>query len=744
MRWIVRLLGLLGVLLLLVVIVAVYLVVTFDPNDYKDRIEAEVADATGRELTLAGSIELTLFPSLGLRLEDARLANAQGFGEEPFAELRVIDLAVAVMPLLRRELEVQRIEADGVTLRLARDADGRSNWDDLLERAEAAAAEEPDGGSGNSGPEDAPGLALQELQIAGLEVTGLRVEWDDRQAGTKMLLDPVNLRLRDFRPGIDAPLELEASVRIEEADQEPVEADLRLDAQLNLDLAAEHYALRAVRSDVDLRHPALDQEVNLRLETDLAFDMRDAVARVEDLSARVSDLHLTGRLEVSGLDEETPSLQAELRSNTCNSRVVFDNLGLDAPRTTDREAFTRMELDVSLSGTPVRLEASPVRVTLDDTNLRGEGELDLSGERPLVRFDLTGDRLDVDRYLPPEVERARALEAPDAVDVPVEDIPIDLPIELLRAFDLDGHARLDWLKILGLTLEEIELTLRARDGEWTVEPLTGSGYQGRLEARVTVDARGEVPGYAAAIDLRSVAIGPLLEALLEDESMLVGTGSLGVDVRTEGATVQALTESLNGQGEMRFSDGAVRGINVARIIRNAEARLRGETPEDDGEPDETDFTALAGSFQIRDGVVRNDDLTASSPLLRVAGRGSADLPAREMDYRLDTTLVATIEGQGGRSLEDLRGVNLPIRITGAFEEPRFRLDLEDVVRERVDERLRREGERLQERLMERFGLDGGEDDQQDAAPEPGNGESGRLEDQIDRLRRGLGDSLRRR
>jgi len=89
-------------------------------------------------------------------------------------------------------------------------------------------------------------------------------------------------------------------------------------------------------------------------------------------------------------------------------------------------------------------------------------------------------------------------------------------------------------------------------------------------------------------------------------------------------------------------------------------------------------------------------------------------------------------------------VTLPIRITGTFEEPRYRLDLEDVVRERVDQRLRREGERLQERLMERFGLDGGEGDQQDAAPEPGNGESGRIEDPIDRLRRGLGDSLRLR
>jgi AsmA protein len=209
MKWVIRLLGLLGVLLLLLVIVAVYLAATFDPNAYKERIEAEVMEATGRELTLAGSIELTLFPSLGLRLEDARLANAAGFEDAPFAELRVIDLAVAVMPLLRGELEVQRIEADGVTLRLARDADGRSNWDDLLERAEAgrdASAARPERDPGPARPR----ITLDELEIAGLEVTNLRVEWDDRQAGTRMLLAPVNLQLKGFRPGLETPVKLDA------------------------------------------------------------------------------------------------------------------------------------------------------------------------------------------------------------------------------------------------------------------------------------------------------------------------------------------------------------------------------------------------------------------------------------------------------------------------------------------------------------------------------------------------------
>jgi len=730
MKWILRLLGLLGILVLLVVIAGVYLAVTFDPNAYKDRIEDKVAEITGRELTLAGSIELTLFPSLGLRLEDARLANAEGFTETPFAEVRVIDVAVAALPLIRGEIEVQRIEADGVSIHLARDTQGRSNWDDLVERGEEARRDVVEE-HGNAGPGRARG-AFDDIRIAGLEVTDLRLEWDDRQAGTRVLLAPMNLVVREFRPGMETPVKLDGSMRIEGQDVDPIELDLQLSGLLNADPVGNRYVLRRVQSQFDLRHPALEPEVSARVETDLVLDLRDSVARVERLSAHLSDLHLTGLIEARGIGEEALEMHAELRSNTFNPRTLFDSLGLQPPDTADPDVFRRMAIDLSVSGGTDRLSVNPLLITLDDSSLRGEGGVDLSGPRPLIRFDLRGDRLDLDRYLPPEVEQARVPEVPG--EIAEADIPIDLPAELMRSFDIDGNLTLDGLTLFGLTLEGIEMKLRARDGEWRMEPLAGRGYEGRLESHLTVDVRRDVPRYAARVRLENVAIGALLEALWEEESRLLGTGNLALEIDAVGASVDALTSSLNGKGDMRFTDGAVRGINVARIIRHADARLRGETPEDDGEPNETDFAELSGSFRIENGVVRNDDLVASSPLLRAAGRGSASLPEQTMDYRVDTTLVATIEGQRGRSLEDLRGVNLPIRITGAFAEPRFRLDLEDVVRERVDERVRRETDRLQQRLLERLGV--GDSDGADVsnAREAEPSGSGGVDEALDQLR----------
>ena len=730
MKWILRLLGLLGILVLLVIIGSVYLALTFDPNAYKDRIEDKVAEVTGRELTLAGSIELTLFPSLGLRLEDVRLANAEGFTETPFAEVRVVDVAVAALPLIRGEIEVQRIEADGVSIHLARDAQGRSNWDDLVERAQEVrgdAVEE----DGHAGPGRSR-AAFDDIQIAGLEVTSLRLEWDDRQAGTRVVLAPMNLVVRGFRPGIETPVKLDGSMRIEGQDVDPIELDLQLAGLLNADPAANRYALRRVQSQFDLRHPALEPEVNARLETDLVLDLRDSVARVERLSAHLSDLHLTGLIEARGIGEEALELHAELRSNTFNPRALFESLGLQPPDTADPDVFRRMAIDLSVSGGTDRMTVNPLLITLDDSSLRGEGGVELSGPRPLIRFELRGDRLDLDRYLPPEVEQARVPGVPG--EVAEADIPIDLPAELMRSIDIDGNLTLDGLTLFGLTLEGIEMKLRARDGEWRMEPLAGSGYEGRLESHLTVDARRDIPRYAARVRLENVAIGTLLEALWREESRLLGTGNLALEIDAVGASVDALTSSLNGQGEMRFTDGAVRGVNVARIIRHADARLRGETPEDDGEPNETDFTELSGSFRIENGVVRNDDLVASSPLLRAAGRGSADLPEQTMDYRVDTTLVATIEGQSGRSLEDLRGVNLPIRITGAFAEPRFRLDLEDVVRERVDERVRRETDRLQQRLLERLGVGDSDGPDGSTAREAEPSGSGGVDDALEQLR----------
>ncbi|WP_019572100.1 AsmA family protein [Thioalkalivibrio sp. ALMg3] len=724
MKWIKRLLGLIAVLILLAIIVAAYLLITFDANDYKERIEAEVQEATGRELTLSGPIGLTLFPSLGLRLEEVRFGNAEGFGDEPFAEVDVVDVAVAVMPLLRRELEVQRVQADGVRLNLARDEQGRNNWDDLLDHA-GAARDEAVGADDDERTTTETRLALQRIDVAGISLTNTRVHWDDRETGMQATLDPFELQIGRFRPGVETRLDLEAVVRAEGGDlAEPVELALDLGGLMNVDLLNERYSVRRLNATLGLDGGGLPRAVGMTLETDVALEMADAMSlRLERLTLGVAGVRMTGFAELSELDGEQPQIRSEMRTNTFNLKDVLTDLGMDAPKTSDPDALARVALDLSAHGSFQALNMDPFLITVDDAMLSGSAGWDGRGERPLITFDVSGERLNLDRYLPPEVEEART-ENGNGNGEADEDIAIELPLEALRSVDMDGSAALGRLDVMGMVLRNIELQIRAEAGDWNIQPLNAEAYGGELSSRLRLDARHDAPRYELAADLQALDIGALLEDFQGDDARLMGTGNLELDIATRGELLSELKGALNGSGNMRFEDGAVRGINVAQIIRRAEARLRGEQLEED-EPNQTDFSELTGSFTIRDGIVRNEDLAASSPLLRVSGEGQADLNDDTLDYRVNTTVVGTLEGQGGRELDDLRGVMLPIRISGTFTDPSFRLDLEDALRDRYEDEVRERVQEEEDRVRERL------DEEEERARERIEQESDRL---LDRFR----------
>ena len=734
MKWIKRLFGLIGILLLVVIVVAAYLLVTFDANDYKERIEAEVHEQTGRELELAGDVSLTLFPNLGLRLEDVRFGNAEGFGDEPFATLDVVDVAVAVVPLLRRELDVRQVVGEGVHLNLARDEDGRNNWDDLAARADEARDEAV---AGNGEEERTPTesrLAMERIDIAGITLRGARVVWDDAQSGLRAVLDPFNLNVGRFQPGMETPLEITAEL---EADGGPLEealsTRLQLDGLLNLDLLNNRYAVRRMSMLLNAEGGPLPRAMDMSFDSDVAVevDEDDARLRMDRLILGMLDVTVTGRAQVGNLTGDTPELRGELRSSTFNPRHVFEELGLEAPATTDPDAMQRVAFELEGGGTPAELELSRFLFTLDDTTLSGSATLNNTGDRPHFGFELRGNQINLDRYLPPEVEEARTEgDRNDEDEAEAEELRIELPMEALRALDVDGQLMLDErLQLLGLELRNIELEVRAREGDWVIDPLSGDAYapddagddDGRITSRIQLDASGDQPRYGLQADLTRLDIGALLEDLQDDDARLLGIGNLSLDINTRGEALSDLKANLNGDGNMRFEDGAVRGINIADIIRRAEARLRGEEYESD-EPRETDFSEIAGSFRINDGVVSNDDLEGSSPLLRVTGEGSADLNDESLDYRVNATLVDTLEGQGGRKLEDLEGVRLPIRIRGTFSDPSFRLDLESIVRARAAEELGVDEDELRDeasrRLLERLGVSREEEEEDDNGEEP--------------------------
>jgi AsmA protein len=198
-------------------------------------------------------------------------------------------------------------------------------------------------------------------------------------------------------------------------------------------------------------------------------------------------------------------------------------------------------------------------------------------------------------------------------------------------------------------------------------------------------------------DLNGISIGPLLKDVA-NKDLLEGRGNLKLVLNAAGGTVDAIKRGLDGSAALNLRDGAIKGINLGETIRSTRNLLQGggkaETKASDAGK-KTDFTEMNVSFVIADGIASSNDLDVKSPLLRLGGEGRADLVAGRLDYTVRASVVGTSTGQGGKDLAEVRGVTIPVRLTGPFEQLAWQIDWETAGKEALKSRASAE---IKERL----------------------------------------------
>jgi AsmA protein len=148
------------------------------------------------------------------------------------------------------------------------------------------------------------------------------------------------------------------------------------------------------------------------------------------------------------------------------------------------------------------------------------------------------------------------------------------------------------------------------------------------------------------------------------------------DVTGAGGTTRTLAKSLQGTADVAFSDGAIRGIDIADVYNNLVSLMSSGFKQDGSKA--TTFTELAASFAIEGGVARTEDIKLVGPLVRMTGNGAADLAESTLNFRLEPRLIASLKGQGAEISTD--GVGVPVVVEGSFTAPRIYPDLSDLLK----------------------------------------------------------------
>nr|VFK53365.1 MAG: AsmA protein [Candidatus Kentron sp. TUN]VFK55206.1 MAG: AsmA protein [Candidatus Kentron sp. TUN] len=734
MRALLKVIGtIIGIVIILLVAMAVIVPVYFHPNDYKEEIAAVVQEKTGREFKIEGDIVLSVFPWLVIELGPVELGNAPGFPDGKFARLERMEIGVKLLPLLGKRLEMRTVKIHGLELNLARDKNGRTNWSDLVASRSDNAQTQSEGKKGEEKPIEnnttKAGMPIAILGIGGLDIQNAALRWSDVQNSQYYRLEDMTIKTGAIAPEsitLDEPVNLEVSFNIE-GNKPRISGRVDTNTKFTADFAKQVFQLANLNVSSELSGESLPNgEVVFNLDANLDADLTKQTLHVKDLAFIMGQINANGNITVSQLLEK-PAFDAAFQLEEFNPRTLLVELSLQVPETTDPKVLTLASLSTTIQGTTEQIHLKPLTVRLDETTLNGALQV-VDFSTPAIRFDLHADTIDADHYLPPtrqektgdlqDVEPAPTVTPATPGSVVSE--AAQFPLDVLRALDVDGKARIDDLIITKLKLSDLALDLKAKDGEIRVRPAV-SLYQGNYSGDINIDARGDAIRIGLDEKLADVQVGPLLHDLQGDD-LVSGKFQIALQVKADGKTPEELKKTLAGNANFEFSDGMIKGIDMVGKVCNAAELALGlgsGNSSDEGTPEGTEFQKLTGQFPIESGRIGiNDTLALKAPMLRIKGEsGAIDLGANRLDkIKFIVKPSFTCKGQGGKALNDLSGVDIPFicngpmkvrsclpNIKGIIKRPEMILGKEkaDEIKVKVKEKTDELKEKLEEKAKEK-------------------------------------------
>ncbi|NKB36401.1 MAG: AsmA family protein [Gammaproteobacteria bacterium] len=299
------LLGLAG-LFVVVVIAVVITVATVDLNDHKDWISEKALEQTGRQLDVDGDIAVSLYPWLGLEVNDVDIGNAKGFAEEQFLHADYLKLRVKLMPMLKDQYEVDTVILRGAKVNLAKNKDGVTNWDDLVKE------EKSDDGA----------LPLAAVVLGGVDIENATIVWADQSTDTRYDITNMNVKTDPLRYG--EPLKLTVDMDVL-ANKPALEGHINVSSTIAYDIDNQRYNIKPLTLVADMKGdkvPGGKTQATLSAAIDL--DLDKDTATISDLILDALDTQVLANLNASDIQNPAgPTVETSLDVKGRNLALLF-------------------------------------------------------------------------------------------------------------------------------------------------------------------------------------------------------------------------------------------------------------------------------------------------------------------------------------------------------------------------------------------------------------------------------------
>ncbi|MBN1378807.1 MAG: AsmA family protein [Gammaproteobacteria bacterium] len=656
-----------AILVLFILSAMIAVAVLVDPNDYKDQLTEAVFKATGRNLHIDSDIKLSVFPWLGLELNQVSLDNPPDFSDQYFAQMQRLNIKVALLPLLALKVRVGEIQLKGLRVNLERRIDGLNNWDDLIADSDGTTTTEAPAAADKGQVTQPSALAVKEFFVGGIDIEDAQITWRDAKENTLTQIEYFNLETGAIRAGDVTTFGLRLALRNETP---KVIAGIEMSGVAGFDLVAQRYSLDKLKLNIKASGavvPGNDQDVAVKVSA-LSADLEQQTLKIDSLEFETKEISTTLKLDAKNILSEKIVINGDIALSILSIRSLLTRMAQPVPLTADKESLGRLELNSKFKGGLDALDLKDFRLEIDGSALTGEIAVQ-SFSTPAYRYKLNLDQLNADRYLPPSLsEEVGDQVAMGEVNLPVNSIEPELPVpvEMLRDLNATGEFQIGAMQIMNLKLSAIDTRLNAKNGLVELKPLKIKLYEGGYDGSFVLDVTGKSPLYNMQFKLAGVQAGSLMQDYM-GKRWIDGGVNLDSDITTYGTTVDQLTRGLGGDLSFAFSDGKLNGINLAESIREVKAKLDRTAYQKQDVLQQTEFGKLSGTAVVKEGVISNADLKLEAkPHIFVEGQGSIDLVNESILYLLETSYF--------ENDSDKNPDYAPVRIKGAFSGPKISID----------------------------------------------------------------------
>lgn len=568
------------------------------------KVKEQVRKATGRDMDFKGAT-LVFWPNIGVEMTDVTLSNPAWAKEKNMLTLGKVDVALAVKPLLQKQIEVKHFVLDHLVLHLEVAENGKKSWDFTPEKQ--ASAEHEDVASSAAGLPAGFNFKFGESKIRNSKLT-----FTDHQKGGSSVVDDIDMTL-NF-PDLRSALQLKGALI---------------------------YKKKRVELAVDLVKPVEFLEGNpspghLNLKT-------------EDISVKSAGALATqGELFNGNVDVDIASL-AKL--------LAWSGDGKEK-----KLPFEKVSFSSTLRASKTDLVLKTAELTLDEVKAKGNMNIGFAN-KPDIFARLSLNKLNLDRFTGAKDKvSGDSAAAPAKADAGWDAAPIDL--SGLKAVNTDLELKTEGFSVSGVDVGPSVLSVQLQDGKLHFKSSEASLFSGKFSSDLTVNAAASPAAMAFNFDTSGVQAKPVLETFANFKK-LSGTANADIAVTSSGNSQKALISNLGGHGSVVFRNGSLEGIDLLNIAKLVQKRLA-DMKVGEGK---TDFVELGGTFTITNGIVSNNDLKMKGPLLQASGKGLIDLPGKYIQYRVTPVLTASsaVEGAAGIAVPvDIRGPFSGIRIKPDF------------------------------------------------------------------------------